>query len=244
MRPGSSYARRSTQSTLAASAVFKKSWLNMSPPLVDLRPTTLDPPPPEPPPFRSAVLLGRLILSAGPTRSSCKHDCRQPIHAAALRRRVRVSILPVSGRQRRRSVGRMALGQGRKDQLSRGPAQPSWTALTSSNRTAINGCPSSRLISSFRPRVGWWHDPERGRTGRGPQRGPCPSNRRALGFVLAQNATSHRIHGDTEREAHLDLFRWLHRYITVRRHSRLGHHSPIAYERALRTTSTTLAEAA
>ncbi|MER5928259.1 IS3 family transposase [Streptomyces mirabilis] len=49
---------------------------------------------------------------------------------------------------------------------------------------------------------------------------------------------------DTEREAHLDLFRWLHRYNTVRRHSRLGHRSPIAYERALRTTSTTLAEAA
>ncbi|MFC8872748.1 IS3 family transposase [Streptomyces sp. NPDC057148] len=49
---------------------------------------------------------------------------------------------------------------------------------------------------------------------------------------------------DTEHEAHLDLFRWLHRYNTIRRHSRLGHHSPIAYERALRTTSTTLAEAA
>ncbi|KOV49879.1 transposase [Streptomyces sp. AS58] len=49
---------------------------------------------------------------------------------------------------------------------------------------------------------------------------------------------------DTEREAHLDLLRWLHRYNTVRRHSRLGHRSPIAYGRALRTTSTTLAEAA
>ncbi|MFF4978332.1 IS3 family transposase [Streptomyces sp. NPDC001083] len=49
---------------------------------------------------------------------------------------------------------------------------------------------------------------------------------------------------DTEREAHLDLFCWLHRYNTVRRHSRLGHRSPLAYERALRTTSTTLAEAA
>ncbi|WP_373302553.1 IS3 family transposase [Streptomyces gelaticus] len=47
-----------------------------------------------------------------------------------------------------------------------------------------------------------------------------------------------------EREARLDLFRWLHRYNTVRRHSRLGHRSPIAYEQALRTTSTTLAEAA
>ncbi|WP_326769883.1 IS3 family transposase (plasmid) [Streptomyces sp. NBC_01591] len=49
---------------------------------------------------------------------------------------------------------------------------------------------------------------------------------------------------DTEHEAHLDLLRWLHRYNTVRRHSRLGHRSPIAYERALRTTSTTLAESA
>ncbi|CAL9370157.1 IS3 family transposase ISRhosp5 [Streptomyces sp. enrichment culture] len=49
---------------------------------------------------------------------------------------------------------------------------------------------------------------------------------------------------DTEREAHLDLFRRLHRYNTVRRHSRLGHRSPIAYEQALQPTSTTLAEAA
>ncbi|WP_435861733.1 IS3 family transposase [Streptomyces milbemycinicus] len=49
---------------------------------------------------------------------------------------------------------------------------------------------------------------------------------------------------DTEREAHLELFRWLHRYNTVRRHSRLGHRSPIAYGQALRATSTTLAEAA
>ncbi|NSL43552.1 IS3 family transposase, partial [Streptomyces sp. 8P21H-1] len=48
----------------------------------------------------------------------------------------------------------------------------------------------------------------------------------------------------TELEAHLDLFRWLQRYNNVRRHSRLGHRSPIAYERALRTTPTTLAEAA
>ena len=48
---------------------------------------------------------------------------------------------------------------------------------------------------------------------------------------------------DTEREARLDLFRWLHRYNTVRRHSHLGHRSPSAHERALRTT-TTLTEAA
>ncbi|MFD4813729.1 integrase core domain-containing protein, partial [Streptomyces sp. NPDC058418] len=44
--------------------------------------------------------------------------------------------------------------------------------------------------------------------------------------------------------AHLDLFRWLHRYNTVRRHSSLGHRSPNAYERALPTTSTTLVKAA
>ncbi|MEU5719669.1 hypothetical protein AB0G71_28665 [Streptomyces sp. NPDC020403] len=38
--------------------------------------------------------------------------------------------------------------------------------------------------------------------------------------------------------AHLDLFRWLHRYRynTVRRHPRLGHRSLIAYGQALRTT--------
>lgn len=49
---------------------------------------------------------------------------------------------------------------------------------------------------------------------------------------------------DTERKAHLDLFRWLHRYNTVRRHSSLGHRSPIAYETASRTAPTTLAPAA
>jgi transposase InsO family protein len=47
-----------------------------------------------------------------------------------------------------------------------------------------------------------------------------------------------------EREARLDLFRWLHRYNTVRRHSRLGQRSPLAYERALGSTPTTLAPAA
>ncbi|MFD9459287.1 IS3 family transposase [Streptomyces sp. NPDC059985] len=48
----------------------------------------------------------------------------------------------------------------------------------------------------------------------------------------------------TEREARLDAFRWLHRYNTRRRHSRLGQRSPIAYETALETTATTLAPAA
>ncbi len=48
----------------------------------------------------------------------------------------------------------------------------------------------------------------------------------------------------SEREARLDAFRWLHRYNTRRRHSRLGQRSPIAYETALDKTSTTLAQAA
>ncbi|GAA1130434.1 IS3 family transposase [Kitasatospora arboriphila] len=48
----------------------------------------------------------------------------------------------------------------------------------------------------------------------------------------------------TEREARLAVFRWAHRYNTVRRHSRLGHRSPIAYEATLNATSTTLTEAA
>ncbi|WP_425461118.1 integrase core domain-containing protein [Kitasatospora atroaurantiaca] len=49
---------------------------------------------------------------------------------------------------------------------------------------------------------------------------------------------------DHEREARLAVFRWAHRYNTVRRHSSLGHRSPIAYETALSTTSTTLTKAA
>ncbi|MFI9604766.1 IS3 family transposase [Streptomyces sp. NPDC052043] len=48
----------------------------------------------------------------------------------------------------------------------------------------------------------------------------------------------------SEREARLDAFRWLHRYNTRRRHSRLGQRSPIAYEAASGTTSTTLTPAA
>ncbi|MEU9640330.1 IS3 family transposase [Streptomyces tendae] len=47
-----------------------------------------------------------------------------------------------------------------------------------------------------------------------------------------------------EREARLDAFRWLHRYNTRRRHSRLGQRSPIAFENALHHTPTTLTQAA
>jgi transposase InsO family protein len=46
-----------------------------------------------------------------------------------------------------------------------------------------------------------------------------------------------------EHEARLTSFRWLHRYNNVRRHSRLGHRSPITYENT-RTTPATLAAAA
>ncbi|GAA5064976.1 integrase core domain-containing protein [Streptomyces similanensis] len=49
---------------------------------------------------------------------------------------------------------------------------------------------------------------------------------------------------DTEREVRPDLFRRLHRYNILRRHSRLGRRGPIVYERALRTTSTTPVQAA
>ncbi|WP_147964180.1 integrase core domain-containing protein, partial [Streptomyces sp. wa22] len=48
----------------------------------------------------------------------------------------------------------------------------------------------------------------------------------------------------TEREARLNAFRWLHRYNTRRRHSRLGQRSPIAFENALHRTPTTLPQAA
>lgn len=43
-----------------------------------------------------------------------------------------------------------------------------------------------------------------------------------------------------EHEARLDAFRWLTRYNTRRRHSRLGQRSPIAYENDLQPAATTL----
>ncbi|MFV6051864.1 transposase, partial [Streptomyces sp. NPDC056297] len=47
-----------------------------------------------------------------------------------------------------------------------------------------------------------------------------------------------------EREARLDAFRWLSRYNTQRRHSRLGQRSPITYENTFHSTATTLTRAA
>ncbi|MGV9567952.1 integrase core domain-containing protein, partial [Streptomyces sp. NPDC003480] len=62
--------------------------------------------------------------------------------------------------------------------------------------------------------------------------------------VFKRETLQGRKHWSSERDARLDAFGWLHRYNTRRRHSHLGHRSPIAYEAASRTTSTTLTPAA
>ena len=49
---------------------------------------------------------------------------------------------------------------------------------------------------------------------------------------------------DSEREARLTAFGWLHRYNTRRRHSHLGHISPNDYENSLLPTPATLTHAA
>lgn len=46
-----------------------------------------------------------------------------------------------------------------------------------------------------------------------------------------------------ERDARLEAFRWLARYNTRRRHSRLGQRSPVAYENDFQLAATTLAQA-
>ena len=77
--------------------------------------------------------------------------------------------------------------------------------------------------------------------GRLPRGGgdPIHGRRRQLGGQLqdAQN-------WDSEREARLAVFGWLHRYNTRRRHSHLGQMSPIDYENSLTPTPATLTHAA
>ncbi|MFK0224035.1 integrase core domain-containing protein [Streptomyces vinaceus] len=48
----------------------------------------------------------------------------------------------------------------------------------------------------------------------------------------------------SKREVRLDAFRWLTRYNTRRRYSRLGQWSPTPYENPLHPAATTLAQAA
>jgi transposase InsO family protein len=65
----------------------------------------------------------------------------------------------------------------------------------------------------------------------------------SLNATFKRETLQDRNHWSSDREARLDAFRWLHRYNTRRRHSRLGQRSPIAYETASETRSTTLASA-
>jgi transposase InsO family protein len=76
--------------------------------------------------------------------------------------------------------------------------------------------------------------------------GPSADNAAAESFnaTFKRETLQGRRAFTNEHEARLTAFRWLHRYNTVRRHSRLAHQSPIAYENTIRTTSTTLPSAA
>ncbi|QEU83581.1 hypothetical protein CP969_01625 [Streptomyces viridosporus T7A] len=75
-------------------------------------------------------------------------------------------------------------------------------------------------------------------------RGTPPSVRSARNATFKRETLQGRKTWSSEHEARLDAFRWLNRYNTRRRHSRLGQRSPIAYKTALDTTATTLAQAA
>ena len=73
--------------------------------------------------------------------------------------------------------------------------------------------------------------------------GSSADNAAAESFNAAFKRLQGRKGWSSERGARLAAFRWLHPYNTVRRHSHLGHRSPIAYETALDTPSTTPAPA-
>ncbi|MDH6699837.1 transposase InsO family protein [Streptomyces sp. MAA16] len=76
--------------------------------------------------------------------------------------------------------------------------------------------------------------------------GSSADNARAESFNAAfkRETSQGRKSWPNEHEARLDAFRWLHRYNTRRRHSRLGQRSPIAFENAFHLTPITLTPAA
>ncbi|MBT2543297.1 integrase core domain-containing protein [Streptomyces sp. ISL-44] len=76
--------------------------------------------------------------------------------------------------------------------------------------------------------------------------GSSTDNSAAEGFNAAfkRETLKGRKGWSNEREARLDAFRWLTRYNTRRRHSRLGQRSPIAYENDFQVAATTLVQAA
>ncbi len=76
--------------------------------------------------------------------------------------------------------------------------------------------------------------------------GSSADNAAAEGFNAAfkREMLKGRKAWSSECEARLDAFRWLTRYNTRRRHSRLDHRPPIAYENDLQPATTTLTQAA